>query len=82
MERWMDMIPCWEFELVSDFVNLPLDGELTYIAGTQLLAEQAEMQIPGGEPDLVPRVINRGVGATGIGKVLVPPHCLLEMDVS
>ncbi len=80
MERWMDTIMCLEFELVSDVVNLPLDGELTYIGGPLLLARQAETQIPGGEPDLVPTVINRGVGATGIG--LVPPHCLLEMDVS
>ncbi len=76
----MDTITCWEFELVSDVVNLPLDGELTYIEGRLLLARQAETQIPSGEPD--PTVINRGVGATGIGKVLVPPHCLLEMDMS
>jgi hypothetical protein len=36
------MILCRKVEPVGDVVELPLDGEGTYIAGTQLTAGQAK----------------------------------------
>ncbi len=47
----MDAVPGWKLKKVGDFVDLPLYGERTNKAGTQLLAGQAEAQIPGGQPE-------------------------------
>ncbi len=47
MECRMNTVPCWELEEEGNLIYLPLDGEGTYVAGTQLTAGQAEMQIPG-----------------------------------
>ncbi len=41
------MILGWELKEEGDLIYLPLNGEGTYEAGTQLPAGQAEMQIPG-----------------------------------
>ncbi len=82
MESWMDMTPCWELETECDFIYLPLDGKGTDIVGTQLPAGQAEMQSPGGEPDLISRTIDGGGRPAGICIGLVSLHCLLELDMS
>ncbi len=81
MECWMDTIPCWELEMEGDLSYLPLDGKGTDIAGTQLPAGQAETQIPGGEPDFISRMIDRGGRPAGICIGLVSPHCMLELDM-
>ncbi len=81
MECWMDTIPCRELETKGDLIYLPLDGKWTDIAGTQLPAGQAEMQIPCDEPDLISRTIDGGGRPAGICIGLMSPHCLLELDV-
>lgn len=58
MECWMNMILGWEVKTKGDLIYLPLHGGGTNVAGTQLLAGQAETQIPGGEPDLISRTID------------------------
>ncbi len=78
----MDAVPGWKLKKVGDLVDLPLYGERTNKAGTQLLAGQAEAQIPGGQPDQVSWLIPGSSGTSGICEGLMPPHCLLEMDVS
>ncbi len=69
-------------ELVGNLVDLPLDRERTNVAGTQLTAGQAEMQIPGGQPDLVSWLILGSWCMPGICEALMSPHCPLEVDVS
>ncbi len=58
----------------GDIIYLPLDGNGTDIAGTQLPARQAEMQILGGEPDLISRMIDGGGRPAGICIGLVLSH--------
>ncbi len=81
MECRMNTVPCWELEEEGDLIYLPLDGEGTYVAGTQLTAGQAETQIPGREPDLISWAIDGGVRPAGICEALMSPHCLLEVDM-
>ncbi len=52
------------------------------MAATQLPAGHAGTQIPGGEPKINSRMIDRGRRAAGICIGLVSPHCLLELDMS
>ncbi len=70
----MKTIPGWEFKEEGDLIYLPLDGEGTYEAGTQLPAGQAETQILGREPDLISWAIDGGMRPTCICKVLVSPR--------
>ncbi len=44
----MDTTPGGKLELVGNLIDLPLDLERTNVAGTQLLAGQAESQVSGG----------------------------------
>ncbi len=81
MECGVNTIPCCELEEEGDLINLPLDGEGTYVAGTRLTSGQAEMQIPSREPDLISWAIDRGVRPAGICEALVSPHCLLEVNM-
>ncbi len=62
----MDKLPCSELETECDLIILPLNGKGTDIAGTQHPAGQAETQIPGGEPDLISRMIDGGGRPAGI----------------
>ncbi len=47
MKGGVNSVPGRQLELVSDLINLPLYLKRTDVAGTQLLAGQAEAQIPG-----------------------------------
>ncbi len=47
MKRGVNTILGWQLELVGNLVDLPLDRERTNVAGTQIMAGQAETQIPG-----------------------------------
>lgn len=42
MECWMNMILGWEVKTKGELIYLPLHGGGTNVAGTQLLAGQAE----------------------------------------
>lgn len=44
MEGVVNAVPCRELETVGVFINLPLDGKGTNVAGTQLPAWLAEAQ--------------------------------------
>ncbi len=82
MESWVDTIPGRELETEGDLIYLHLDGEGTNVAGTQLLARQADTQIPGGGPNLISRTIGRGGRPAGICVVFISLHCLLELDMT
>ncbi len=83
MERGVNAISGWQLELVGDLIDLPLDRERrTDVAGTQLMAGQAETQIPGGQPYLVSWLVLGSRGTPGICETLMSPHCPLEVDVS
>ncbi len=58
MECGMDTIPGGELESVGNLIYLPLDLERTNVAGTQLLAGQAETYVPSGQPHPVPPPIS------------------------
>ncbi len=60
-------VPGWSVKLVSDFVYLPLYPEWADVAGTQLLAGQAEAQIPVVQPYplIQPYPLSRMVDASG-----------------
>ncbi len=75
MECGMDTIPGGKLESVGNLIDLPLDLERTNVAGTQLLAGQAESYVPGGQPHPVPRVVEGSGSMLDIRKVLVSPHC-------
>ncbi len=66
---------------MGNLIYLPLDLERTNVAGTQLLAGQAESYVPSGQPHPVPRVIEGSGSALDSHKVLMSPHCPLEVDV-
>ncbi len=82
MECGVNSVPGWKLEKVGDFIYLPLYRERTNVAGTQLLTGQAEAQIPGGQPDLLSRLVSGSRGMLGICEGLMSPHCLLEVDMS
>ncbi len=63
------------------FIDLPLYRKGTYVAGTQLLAWQAEVEVPGRKPDPITWLVLRGVWPMNICEKFVPPHCTLEMDM-
>ncbi len=67
--------------MVSDFVYLLLYPERTDVAGTLLLAGQVEAEILGGQPKPLSWMVGRSRGASSISEALLPPHCLLELDV-
>ncbi len=77
VESGVNSIPGWKLEKVGDFINLPLNGERTTVAGTQLFTGQVEAQIPRGQPDLLSRLVSGGGGMSGICEELIPPHCVL-----
>jgi hypothetical protein len=60
MEGGVNVVPGWELEEVGDVVDLPLHSERTNEAGTQLLAGQAEANVPGGQPDPIARLVTWG----------------------
>ena len=66
---------------VGDLVDLPLNGEGTYIAGTQLSTGQAKTDVSGGEPDLLTWLVLGCISSLGVGLALVSSHSSLEMDV-
>lgn len=47
MKGGVNSVPGWELELVGDLIYLPLYREWNNVVGIQLLARQAEAQIPG-----------------------------------
>ncbi len=79
MECGMDTIPGGKLESVGNLIDLPLDLERTNVAGTQLLAGQAESYVPGGQSHPVPRVVEGSGSVLDIRKVLVSSHCPLEV---
>lgn len=81
MEGRRDAVMIWEFEFICHFIDLPRDGESTNIVAAQLPAGQPETNVSSGEPDSVARLVSGSRRATGIGIVLISPHCPLEMGV-
>ncbi len=81
MKCGMDTIPGGKLEPVGNLIDLPLDLERNNVAGTQLLAGQAESYVSGGQPHPVSRVVEGSGSASDIRKVLVSLHCPLEVDV-
>ncbi len=67
--------------MISNLVDLPHDLKWTNIAGTQLPTGHAELQVAGGQPHLVSRLIEVSWGTPSICEDLVTPHCPLEVDV-
>ncbi len=66
-------------EFIGDLIYLPLYPEGTDVVGTQLLAGQAEAQIPGGQPYSLYWMIGWSGGTSGIRKYFLPLHCTLEL---
>ncbi len=51
MERRVNMVVCWQLQFISDRVVLFYDLEWTNFLGTKLASVQAQLDIPGSEPD-------------------------------
>ncbi len=63
----MDTIPGGKLEPVGNLIDLPLDLEWTNVAGTQLIAGQAESYVSGGEWERVGHPQSPCVSALPVG---------------
>lgn len=61
-------------------LHLSLGGEWAYVSWTQLVTRQPKVDVPGEEPDLLPKLVC--LGSSDVDLALVPSNCLLQMDVS
>ncbi len=70
---------------VHKSLNLPQDGERTYVAGTQLLAGQSQADVSSGEPNSITWILKRGISTMDICLYLLASDCPLDghkMDIS
>lgn len=68
-------------EFIGHFINLPQDGEGTYVVGAQLLAGESQVDILGGKPNSVPQMVKRCISMTDMCLNFLATDCLLLIPI-